>query len=93
MIELLIQLKGFKFVTTLSLVLKKIESKDKTKYDDFYSSSKAEIIINDSDIDDAFQTIYGTFTSSIQKCSGWIIDSFIDHTISILKYNCLTGSS
>ena len=36
------------------LLLKKIESKDKTKYDTFYSSSKAEIIINKSDIDDVF---------------------------------------
>ena len=48
-IELLTQLKGFKFVTTLVLehLLKKIESEDKTKYDNFYSSSKAEIIINE----------------------------------------------
>ena len=40
-------------VTTLVLVFKKIESKDKTKYDNFYSSSKAEIIINESDTDNA----------------------------------------
>ena len=38
--ELLTQLKGFKFVTTLLLVLKKIESEDKTKYETFYSSPK-----------------------------------------------------
>ena len=35
---------------TLVLVLEKVESKDKTEYDNFYSSSKAEIIINGSDI-------------------------------------------
>ena len=52
------QLKGFKFVTTLVLVFKKIESKDKTKYDNFYTSSKVEIIINEGDIDDGFQSIY-----------------------------------
>ena len=46
LIELLTQLKGFKFVTTLVLVLKTIESEEKTKYDNFYSISKAEIIIN-----------------------------------------------
>ena len=56
--ELLTQLKGFKFVTTLVLVFKKIESEDKTKYDNFYSSSKAEIVINY--IDDVFQSIYTT---------------------------------
>ena len=42
---------------TFALVFKKIESEDKTKYDIFYSSSKAEIIINVSEIesDDVFQ--------------------------------------
>ena len=52
------QLKGFKFVTTLVLVFKKIERKDKTKYDNFYTSSKVEIIISESGIDDGFQSIY-----------------------------------
>ena len=52
LIELLTQLKGFKFVTTLVLVFKNKESEDKTKYDNFYSISKAEI--SASDIDDVF---------------------------------------
>ena len=91
------QSKGFKFVTTLVLVFKKIESEDKTKYDTFYSHSKAEIIINESDIDDIFKSIYTTIISNTQKSlgkgSGWIIDSVINHTISISKYNPLAGSS
>ena len=95
--ELLTQLRGFKLVTTLVLVFKKIESEDKTKYDNFYSSSKAKIIINESGIDDVFESVYSTIISNIQKSltksSGWIIDSVIDHTISISKYNSLTGSS
>ena len=65
--ELLSQLKGFKVVTTLILVFKKIESKDKTKYDSFYSSSKAEIVINDSEIDNVFQSIFTTIMENIQK--------------------------
>ena len=65
--ELLSQLKGFKVVTTLVLVFKKIESKDKTKYDSFYSSSKAEIVINDSEIDNVFQSIFTTIMENIQK--------------------------
>ena len=73
------QLKGFKFVATLVLVFKKIETKNKTKYDDFYSSTKAEIIINESDIDDVFQSVYTTIITNIKKSlgkgSGWIIDS------------------
>ena len=34
------------------------QSEDKTKYDNFYSSSKAEVIINESNIDDVFQWIF-----------------------------------
>ena len=41
--------KALKIVKTLFLVFKKIESDDKTKYDTFYS--KAEIIINENDVE------------------------------------------
>ena len=44
LIDLLTQLKGFKFVTKLILVFKKIESKGKIKYDAFYSNSEVEVI-------------------------------------------------
>ena len=81
----------------LALVLKKIESKDKTKFHNSNSSSKAEIIINESDINNVFESIYSTIISNIQKSFGkslgWIIDSVINHTISISKYNPLAGSS
>ena len=97
LIELLTQLKGFKFVTTLVLVFKKIGSEDKTKNGNFYSSSKTEIIINESDIDDVFKSIYTKIITNIQKSlrkgSSWIIDAVIDHTISISKCHLLAGSS
>ena len=48
-------------------------------------------------MEDVFQSIYTTVISKIQKSlgngSGWIIDSVIDHTIGISKYNPLAGSS
>ena len=91
------ELRRFKFVRTLVLVSKKTKSEDKTKYDTFYSHSKTEIIIKESDIDDVFKSIYTTVISNIQrslrKGPGWIIDSVIDHNISISKYNPLAGSS
>ena len=66
-------------VTILFLVLKKIESEGKTKYDTFFSHSKAETITNESDIDDAFESIYTAIMSNMQKSLGkvssWIIDS------------------
>ena len=63
LIELLPEVRGFRFVTTLVLVFKKIESEDKTKYDNLYSSSKVEIIINESDIKNVFKSIYTTIIS------------------------------
>ena len=93
LIELLTQLRGFKFVTVLFLVFKKIESKDNTKCDIFYSTSKAEIIIDESEIENAFKSIYITVTTNIQKylekCSGWIIVSFINHNICNFKFQFL----
>ena len=57
-------------MTALVLVFKKIENKDKTKYDNFYLSSKAEMIINKSDIDDVFKLIYTKVIENTKICLG-----------------------
>ena len=78
-------------------MFKKIESKDETIYENFYSSWKAETIINENDIDDVFKSIHTTIITNIQKSlgkgSGLIIDSVIGHTISIWKNDPLAGNS
>ena len=51
-------MRGFKFVTTLVLEFKKIGYE--LKYTTFYSNSKAKTIINKSDIDYIFESIYTT---------------------------------
>ena len=90
-------LTGIKFVITRVLVFKKKKRDDQTNSDTFNSSSKAEIIFKESDIDDVFESIYTTIISDIRKslgkCSEWIIDSVIEHSISISKYNPLARSS
>ena len=63
--QLLTQLKDFKFVTKLVLMFRNVESGDKTSHDTFYSNSKAEIIINKSDIDGVFKSTYTTVISNI----------------------------
>ena len=82
---------------TLVLMLKKIESDDKTKHYKFYSNATAEAIINKSAIDDVFKWIYATIILNKQKYLGrslcWIIGSVIDHNINISKYNPLAGGS
>ena len=53
--------------------------------------------VNKGDIENVFKSVYTTIIANVQKSlgkgSGWIIDSVIDHTISISKYNPLAGSS
>ena len=66
--DLLAELKGFKFVTTLALEFRKTGSDDEIKYDTFFSNSKAETIINESYIHDVIESIYTTIISNIQKC-------------------------
>ena len=58
----------------------------KTKqYETFYSHSKAEIIVNEGDIDGIFESIYTKVISSIQnslrKGSDWIINSVTEHSL------------
>ena len=57
----------------------------KKQYETFYSHSKAEIIVNESDIDGIFESIYTKVISSIQnslrKGSDWIINSVTEHSL------------
>ena len=45
LIDLLTQLKSFKFETTLFLVFKKIESDDKTEYDTFHTKKQKQLLM------------------------------------------------
>ena len=65
--DLLTEFKGLKFVMTSVLEIRKIESDDETKYSSLYLSSKAETVINDSDVDDVFASFYSTIMSNIQE--------------------------
>ena len=76
--DLLAQLKGLKFMTTLVLVFKKIESKDASKYEWKWHWWCVSIISN--------------IQKSLGKRSGWIIASVIDHTISVSNCNNLAKS-
>ena len=71
-----------------------MEKNDNTKYSIFYTNLKAEIIINESDIDDVFKSICSTIISNIQKSlrrgSGWVTDSVIDRNINGSSYSKLS---
>ena len=77
----LTQLEGFKFVKALVSMFKKTQNENKTKYDTFYSRSKGERVITETEINDVFESIYTAFTWNIEKVLGkysdWITDSVI----------------
>ena len=62
LIDLLLELQGFQFLTTLIIEFRKIESVDTAKYTTFYLSSNADTSIKESDIDYVFESIYTTIT-------------------------------
>ena len=71
-----------------------MEKNDNTKYSIFYTNLKAEIIINESGIDDVFKSICSTIISNTQKSlrrgSGWVTDSVIDRNINGSSYSKLS---
>ena len=83
-------------MATLAFKKYKVKINTVDKYGNSHLSSKAKIIIIESDIDDVFQSIYTRIITKIHKSLGkgsrWIIDSVIDDTISICKYDPLPGS-
>ena len=72
-------------MATLAIEFKKTESDDAAKSVTFYSESKSEKIIDESHLEDVFQSIYCTIISKIQK--------YIDDNFNILKYNRLAYNS
>ena len=63
--ELVNLLKGFKFMTTLVLEFKKTKKDDKTKFNSFYSNSKAETNIDEviliMYLNQSIATLYQTY--------------------------------
>ena len=53
-------------------------------------------MLDESDTDEVFESVYMTVLSNIQKSFGkdwsWIIFSVVDNTNNISKYNTLSGS-
>ena len=76
LIDLFSELSDFKFVTALVLKFEKTQSDEKSLYSTVYSNSKKETIINESGIDDIFESISSIIISNIQKSQvGLLIQS------------------
>ena len=87
------QLKGFKLVTILVSVFKKVESEDKKNRINFLIKLKSRNNYQNGVFESIFTTIISNIQKSLVEVSGWIIDSVLDHNISVCKCNLLAGNS
>ena len=74
-----------------------MKSEDKKKWQPLIKFKSRNNYRWKCEIVEMFESIYSKVMSNIQKSSGkssrWIIDSPIDRTISISKFNLLAGTS
>ena len=64
------EIRGFKFQITLVIDFKKELNDEETEHVSIFFNSNAELIINDLNIDETFESSYQTITSRIQKGFG-----------------------
>ena len=93
--------KGLKINTSFNLIIASYKDKEKTiidhiYLDDFYISTKTNVILSEEDIN-KFVVNEKIIMESIDKynfpCSNINLIAFTDHTINVFKYRPLGGSS
>ena len=92
LIELLKEMKGYKYTQTLVVTFKKPKILKKA-----YFNSKPKIVINDNDIEEnligSCEEISNRIDIWISEGSGWTIESVDQHFINFANYKPLEGSS
>ena len=95
-INILTSMKGLKFVETLRVTFKKL-AEDGIIEKTAYFNSKAQTIINNTEIPEALQsseeTILNLIAQWISEGSGWTIESVDNHYLNIVQYQPMKGSS
>ena len=94
--SILTSMKGLKFVETLKVTFKKSVN-DETVYKTAHFNSKAQTIINSTEIAEALQLskqqILNMVAQWISEGSGWTIESVDNHYLNIVQYQPMKGSS
>ena len=94
--ELLREMKGFKYQTTLFVTLKKNKLDGTVEYAAVYLNSFVKTVINydfDDSIDESFNEILYRLDNWINEGSGWVIERVNDQYLNISQYAPLVGSS
>ena len=94
--KVLSSMKGLKFIETLKITFSKRQG-DIFLFKTAYFNSKAQIIINDININEALQLnqqhILNIISIWISEGSGWVINNIDSYHINIVKYKPIKGSS
>ena len=92
--DLLNETKGFKYQTTVKVLLKKYEPNGEIEFAPVHINSSTKTIINRKyKLDKSFQEIFYRIDAWINRGSGWIIELIESQYINSSTYRPLVGSS
>ena len=85
---------GFKYQTTVPVLLSKHKKSEYTEYSPVYFNSTTKTVINSEfSLDKSFQEILYRIDNWINEGSGWLIESIDGEYINISAYSQLIGST
>ena len=92
--NLINEIKGFKYQTTVKVLLKKYKPNGEIEFTPVYFNSSTKLVINHKyELNKSFQEILYRIDAWINKGSGWIVESIESQYINISTYKPLVGSS
>ena len=92
--ELLREKRGFKYVLSTKIILKKRINDNEHKYSTVYFNSLVKTVINQRyHLNDSFEEILNLLDIWINEGSGWVIDKIEGLYINISNYEPLLGGS
>ena len=92
--ELLREKRGFKYVLSTKIILKKRINDNEHKYSTVYFNSLIKTVINRRyHLKDSFEEILNLLDICINEGSGWVIDNIEGLYINVANYELLLGSS
>ena len=93
--DLLEERRGFKYILSVRVVLKKWDNVTNSYYIDtiYYNSDSITVINTRFNLAEAFETLKHRLSIYSDEGSGWIIDKIEDIWINVANYDPLAGSS
>ena len=93
--DLLNEMKGFKYQTTLAVLLRKIKTDGNIEYSPVYFNSTTKTVINsdESSLGQSFQEILYRIDNGMNQGSGWIIEYLERFYLNVSSISPLIGST